>query len=241
MAELAIKVGAVSADLTHYQDGDILCAFNARFIRCVHAQHICHVKNAGGGIGVHRMDAHVARDWFENTHQYRFERISRTEIRRVTLVTLEEIVIDDTPKHIDGKRQHMDVELYIQRRLVHERHRIFGSSGAEVWYGGRIDVSDTNLTLVWNAIETKTAFREVDFPLWPAGGKDLISHLFVTVDDFDEREASSLVAPELDETDPDNPIILRKRERHIDWRDKIPAREHADIEDKTVSMDLRET
>ncbi len=241
MAELALKIGSVSADPKHYQDGDILAAFNSRRIRCVHAQHICHVKQAGGGVGIHRDDAHVARDWFEHTHQYRFERVSRTEIRRITLADLTEDLIDGTPRRIDGRAQHMNVETYIQRRLAHDRHRIFGSAGAEVWYGGNTDVSDSTLTLVWNAIETKTAFREVDFPLWPAGRQDLIVHLFLTVDDFDEREASSLVAPELDETDPDNPITLRKRERHMDWRDEIPTREHTDIEDKATSVDLRES
>jgi hypothetical protein len=199
------------------------------------------VKNAGGGIGALRDNAHVARDWFEHTHQYRFERVSRTGIKRITLADLSEVLIDGSPKLIDGKMQHMAVPLYVARRLVHERHKMFGTMGAEVWYGGRTDVSDAKLSLVWNAIETKTAFREVNFPLWPAGTKDLISHLFVTVDDFDEAEANDLVSPELDLTDPDNPITVKKRQRHIDWKSAIDSKEHTAIEDKGLSVDLRET
>ncbi len=237
MAELTLKIGAGA----NYVDGDILAAFNSRRIRCVHAQHICHVKNAGGGIGALRDNAHVARDWFEHTHQYRFERVSRTEIKRILLFDMNEVLFDNTPKLVDGKMQHMDVELYVNRRMLHNLHKIFGTPGAEVWYGGKTDVSDTKLSLVWNAIETKTAFREVNFPLWPAGSKDLISHLFVTVDDFDEAEASDLVSPELDLTDPDNPITVKKRRRHIEWKTVIDSKEHTDIEDKTVSVDLRET
>ncbi len=237
MAELALKIGPGA----NYLDGDILAAFNSRFIRCVHAQHICHVKLAGGGIGGLRDNAHVARDWFEHTHQYRFERVSQTEIKRILLSDMSEVLIDGTPKLIDGKMQHMDVERYVNRRMLHNRHKMFGTTGVEVWYGGRTDVSDAKLDLVWNAIETKTAFQEADFPLWPAGNKDLISHLFVTVDDFDEAEASDLVSPELDLTDPDNPITVKKRRRHMDWRDVIETKEHTDIEDKTVSVDLRET
>ena len=222
-------------------DGDILAVFNSRRIRCVHAEHICHVKQAGGGIGGLRDNAHVARDWFEHTHQYRFERVSRTEIKRILLSDMTEVLIDGTPKLIDGKMQHMDVERYVNRRMLHNGHRMFGTIGAEVWYGGRTDVSDTKLSLVWNAIETKTAFQEVNFPLWPTGSKDLISHFFVTVDNFDEAEASDLVSSELDLTDPDNPITVKKRRRHIEWKTVIDSTEHTAIEDKTVSVDLRET
>ena len=237
IAELAIKVGAGSS----YQDGDIIAAFNSRRIRCIHAQHICHVKNAGGGIGILRDNTHVARDFFEHTHQYRFERVSKTEIKRITLADLSEVVIDGTPKRVDGKRQHMDVEAFVRRRLAHDRHRMFGADGAEIWYGGRTDMSNAAMTLVWNAIESKTANREVDFPLAPAGRQDLISHLFVTVDDFDETVATDLVSSELDLTDPDNPITIKKRRRHIVWRDSIPSNDHADVENKERKYDKRAT
>jgi hypothetical protein len=237
MPELALKI----APGANYADGDILCAFNSRRIRCVHAQHICHVKQAGGGIGGLRDNVHVARDWFEHTHQYRFERVSKTEIKRVTLADLKEVLINGTPKLIDGKMQHMDVERYVNRRMLHNGHKMFGTTGAEVWYGGLKDESDAKLTLVWNAIETKTAFREVDFPLWPVGTKDLISDLFVTVDDFNEAEAEDLISPELDLTDPDDPIVVKERRHHIDWKTVIDLAEHTKIEDKTVSVDLRST
>ncbi len=237
MAELAIKVGTVG----HFVDGDILCAFNSRRIRCTHAQHVCHVKNAGGGRGVLRDNIHVARDFFEHTHKYRFERVSRTEINRTTLSTLDEVTLSDRPKLVDGKMQHMDVPLFIARCLEHERHRMFGAPGAEVWYGGTKDFSDAAMTLVWNAIETKTPLREVNFQRWPAGTQDLISHLFITADDFDEAEADDLVSSEIDETDPDDPILIKKRRRHIDWRDVVDLGDQANVEDKTVSVDLRET
>lgn len=240
MPELCLKVGSVSVDPRSYQDGDILCAFNRRHIRCVHAQHICHVKNAGGGRGAHRNPAHVAKDFFEHTHQYRFDRVSRTEIRRVTLADLTEVLIDGTPRRIDGKMQHMDVERYIQHRLEHDRHKIFGAPGFEVWYGGRTDVSHAKLDLVWAAIEAKTPELEANYPRWPAGEQDLRSHLFVAVDDFDDDEANVLVAPELDETDPENSITLRKRLRYVDWRDSVPTRDHAAIENRTTRVDARE-
>lgn len=237
MPELAIKVG----DGANYRDGDILAAFNRRRTRCAHAQHICHVMKAGGGVGALRDNAHVARDWFEHTAQYRFERVSHTEIKRITLATLDEVLVNGAPKRIDGRAQHMDVALFVARRMAHGRHRMFGSRGREIWYGGRTDMSNSALNLVWNAIETKTAEREINFRRWPAGRQDLISHLFVTIEDFDETVASDLVSPELDETDPDNPITIKKRRHHITWRDVIATKEHTDIEDKAVSVDLRDT
>ncbi len=296
MAELALKIGTLGTNLSRdYQDGDILCAFNSRRIRCIHAQHICHRKLAGGGVGVHRNDAHVARDWFELTHEFRFERVSGTEILRTTLADLTEELINGTPRLIDGQMQHMDVEAYVRRRLAHDRHKIFGTAGSEVWYGGDTDVSNAAMDLVWAAIETKTPLREVDhtrFPVWPEqpagpmtltmppdhrkalikrgdtepfqikyfgsdrtyrvgdegsvvtaiqGGQSLRSYLWVTVDEFDDAEAKSLVAPELDDDDEDalDPIMLKRRSRFINWQAEIHNREHRKIKDKTVSVDLR--
>ena len=239
MAELALKVGSVSANPKHYQDGDILCAFNSRYIRCVHAQHICHVKSAGGGRGVHRNDAHIARDWFEHTHQYRFERVSRTEIRRITLADLSEELINNIPRLIDGKMQYMHVEQYLARSFAHEGHKIFGSAGAEIWLGGRRDKSDAAMDLAWNALETKTDFREVVFTRWPAGTQDLKSHLMVLVDNFTDADAAILVAPEFDKTDPKK--RARKRKRFVDWRDELPVQDHSNIDDRDTTVDLRDT
>ncbi len=235
MAELALKVGKGA----NYKDGDILCAFNSRRIRCTHAQHICHVKQAGGGVGVLRDNAHVARDWFEHTAQYRFERVSRMEIKRITIATLDEVIFSNKPIEVDGKMQHMDVPLYIAYRLTHNRHKIFGTPGAEVWYGGRTDVSNTKMSLVWNAIEMKTAFREVNFMLWPASHKDLISHLFVTTNDFDEDTANDLVKAQWDIMDPDAPFRIHKRRRYIDWHDVAETKDYMNIEDRSLLVDLR--
>ncbi len=239
MAGLALKVGAVSSNPQHYQDGDILAAFNRRRIRCVHAQHICHVKNAGGGVGVHRILGHVSQDFFEKTLQYRFERVNRNQVRRVTLSTLDEVIIDSMPSLIDGKMQHMEVDEYIVRRLTHARHRIFGTTGGEVWYGGRTDVSHTSLDLVWEAIEAKTPHLETSFTEWPAGSQDLKSHLFVKIDEFTEDESSELVGGEFDNTDPTKSVLLRKRKRFIDWRDAFPVNFRADIDNKNIPFDGR--
>ena len=82
MAELALKIG----DSSGYEDGDIVEAFNRRRIRCVHAEHICHVKDAGTTNGGLRSDG-LAREFREACCQYRFERVSKREVQRVEIRT----------------------------------------------------------------------------------------------------------------------------------------------------------
>jgi hypothetical protein len=228
VATIALKVGPGAG----YEDGDILCAFNRRAIRCVHAQHICHVKAAArNGDGLLLL-THHARDWFEHTHQYRFERISATEIRRTDLTTLAEDVLSGTPNEAG---EHIDVPLFIERRKQQAGHYLFGTDGAEVWYGGSKDFSHAKLDLVWIAIETKTPQREADFPDWPAGIQDLKSHLFLRMNDMDDDAAQTLVAPAMD-----GPTVVSKRARKVSWRDHRELTAHiANIDDPTVSVDLR--
>lgn len=234
MAEIALKVHSGA----NYTDGDILAAFNNRQIRCVHAQHICHVKHAGGGAGVHRDSSHVARDFFEQTHEFRFERISKTEVKRIRLSDLTEHIFDGTSRVIDGKRQQIDVGPFVKRRLKHNVHAIFGTDGSEVWYGGRQDFSNAALDLVWNAIETKTPNRAADFTTWPCGSKDRRSHFFIAVIDFHDGRAADLVAPELDLSDPENPVTLRKRKHFIYFRSDLglSAKTLSRIDDKRVEV-----
>lgn len=165
MAEILIKAGDQTGDASKaYRDGDVICAFNARHIRCVHAQHICHVHAAArNGDGL-ILPTEVVRDWFEATHGFRFDRVTRTRVRRTNLVTLETEDFNATP-NADGKA--MDVPLFIARRKKKADHYLFGTDGAETWYGGRKDFSNAKMDIVWNAIETKTPKREVDHTQWP--------------------------------------------------------------------------
>ena len=243
MAELALKVG----DTPTYKDGDILCAFNSRRIRCCHAQHICHRMNAGGGVAAHRDNNHVARDWYELTSQYRFEQVSSSEVDRITIATSDVVRIDSTPRMIDGKMQHMNVEEYVARRLLHPRHKMFGTWGAAVWYGGRTDVSNATLDKVWTAIETKTAERESNYPRWPAGTQDLKEHLFVAVDDFTDAEAETLVEPDIEVTGvsldgDDTTVTHAKRKRKVAWK-ALPqfSLSAANVENPALTVDVRDS
>ena len=245
MAELALKIAAGSG----YEDGDVLCAFNRRRIRCTHAQHLCFIKS---GDRLSDMDAdgimpvdHVSQDWHEATHEYRFERLSQTEAQIVRLADNAVIRFESGKPFIgfDGTTQQMDIEAFVARKRKAQQFPVFGKLGQELWYGGRIDVSDKALDTVWTAIERKTGRREAEstFQFWPAGVQELKSHLFIPVDEFDDVEAEALVAPWIDEKDPENPVMIKKRIVRGNWRSVLSAlgTSEADVLDRTKTVDRR--
>lgn len=228
MSELVLKINSGS----NYVDGDILCAFNSRSIACAHAQHICHYKSA-----IRNRDGLIPKsivtcDWFELTHQYRFERISVREVRRTNLATLAEEIFSDK---LNERGEAIDVPLFIARRLRRANHYLFGAVGSEVWYGGHKDFSVAKLDAVWSAIETKTRHvrTNLQFARWPAENQDLRSHLFLSIDEFDDLVANDLVAEGIES----------KRKHNVVWRDtlRLSNAEVTAVVDRTILVDLRET
>lgn len=234
MAELLLKTDAGSG----YEPGDILCAFNARRIRCCHAENICHFRKANRNASGLIVASEVARDWYEATHEFRFERVSATEIERVTIATGARERLSDKP---NAKGEAIDVRLFIARRKQNPLCPLFGEDGAEFWYGGRIDTSNAKLTTVWNAIQTKTPHRETSFQRWPMGTQELRSHLAIRVNEFDDVEAETLVAAEVDDTKPDLPVVQKRRNR-VDWETRLSltAADRQKVRDKSEAFDLRE-
>ena len=229
MAELMLKIGNGS----HYEDGDILCAFNDRRIQLVHAEHICHVKRAGTQNGSRlRPNDSLARMFLERTRQYRFERFSRAEVKRVTIATGEEATFGPTA---NASGQYIHVQEHVDRMLRHPGHAVFGEPGRETWYGGRtvatVDVADA----IWSEIEKRTGYGRADCKHWPAGPQELKSHLFLCVDDFPDEAGRELVSPLLDQAG------REKRRKHcVNWRglEELSGLA-ASIEDKSQSVNLR--
>lgn len=252
MAEIAIKIGTVGT----YTDGDVLAAFNHRRIRCCHAQHICFPKVGDGkdrtwerlnGAGLLDLDD-PARDFEAATREYMLERLSHDKAR---IVYPDGHTIEFNSGQnfeMGGKLVHMDIAAYFMRKTKTLRspggngQPAFGELGKEIIYNGRSDFSHAALDKVWVAIETKTPHREADYPLWAATDVELMHTLFIPVDDFDDATAADLVASEMDETDPENPVMVHKRKHRVDWK-PLFARSgftEADVSDKRKTVDLRE-
>lgn len=235
MAELMLKIGEGSG----YADGDVLHAFNARRIKCVHAQHVCHIRQAPRGDGSLIQVNSLAHAWFEATHQYRFQRVGPVEIKRTTIATGEEELLGLTP---NDKGEAIDVRLFLFRRKKHPHHGIFGIPGFEFWYGGAVDVSETKMSVVWNAIETQTPLREANHRRWPATGHEMRSHLFVRVNAMDDTQANELESSDIDRTDSQKPIVLAKRKHVVEWATALGLSESdkVKIRDRSQVFDLRE-
>ena len=215
MAELLLYVTDERRPETAFQDGDILCAFNERRILCTHAQHICHprraARNASGLIFANAL----SHRWYELTHQYRFERVSATEVRRTVIATGDSEVFGPRPNE---KGEAIDVRLYVRRRRLKADCVMFGEDGAEIWYGGRKDHSAATVSAAWDEIESRTALERADHAdaRWLSGG------LRLRVDEFDDAESAALTESEYDNTDPEKPILTKKRTHLVDWRTFFP-------------------
>ena len=104
--ELLLKVGSNGPD-PEYQDGDVVCAFNERRILCCHAEMICHVQKVElNSEGLNPEDC-LTRWMLEQFSQFKFERVSDTEVKRTNTLTGSSDIIDSTPNN-DGEYMLVD-------------------------------------------------------------------------------------------------------------------------------------
>ena len=225
-----VKVGTNGPD-PGWQDGDIICALNWHRTRCVHVEHICHPQHMTGGKGVRRPLNMIGRLAFlENVKEFRFDVLNSTQVKRTTLDGgLEEVLPMGTTE-------------YITRRLQHERHMIFGVEGSEVFYGGKTLSTDANLDTAWDVVEANTGNREEQFDFWPCGALDLQHHLVLNATDFRDTDRGDFEEQDTDDTDPDNPIMVKRRLRKFEWQqvNGMSAAQIAQVQDRSVPVDIRD-
>jgi len=231
MAEIILKVGTVSPDPRHYQDGDVVQAFSRRRIRTAHAEMICHpVKTGFTAEGLRPGDT-LGEVWQARVCQYRFQRVSWLEALRTDRVTGEVDAVGLRPDR-DGRTIH--IPQYMQHLRGHPRHRIFGTIGRERWYGGVEDRSHAAMDAVWRAIEARTTLRERDHLQWPFSLRELSAFLVLPVEDFDDAlglDASLRLGEEL----------IRKRRHNVFYAHLVDGTTLRRIWDDRVPVDLRGT
>lgn len=185
MAELLIKID----DGANYADGDCICAFSDHRIGCTQAEMICRPRPSDRNASGLLLLSSLSSLWMRSVMQYRFERISPTQIRQIDQHT-------DTAT-IFG-RESIDVRLFVRRRKRTQKHMLFGEDGAEVWFGGRMNLSRPTINRVWQGIELRTQHRKTSdrFRFWPMGRMDIRSHLAVRVDDLTDKEVEDFTEPQ---------------------------------------------
>jgi hypothetical protein len=160
--EMIVKVGSPDGPQTSYKDGDIVQTFSTNRTLLSNAEGICNVNNfpLNEVTGLRENDSLLMK-FLELRNTYKFERVSSNDIRRTNMITEEEDILNTTP---NDKGEYLHVYQFISRRLKSARHKIFGSSGSEIWYG-KIR-SSTDLDALWNDIETHTSHLKQDNMSW---------------------------------------------------------------------------
>ncbi len=223
---------------SNYEKYDILNAFTAKWIARTNAEVLCRQ-----GIGLNnqnRRDRDTLLEVFLSTiYEYRFERVNPKEVKRIKLSDMSEDIFDSIK---DKDNQRMDVISYIRRRTrKNPNHLMFGRAGREVWYGGNENYTDADLDAIWTEIEGRTPNRRNNFKNHPMGSGDSMSFLSITVDDMDDGTARSLVSSEWDESDPKNPIMVKKRLYKVEFDIDLPmsAITKGKVFDNNIPVDIR--
>lgn len=234
MADLVLHVGSNG----RYDDGDILCAFSERHISHVHASHACHVRQASRTKGFLDRSTRT-EDLIAAESRWRFERTGPGGVyaKRISLVTLDEDIVGPEP---NSAGEVLHVSEYLKRRLAVANHRIFGSEGREVWYGGTRTPDLSVLATIWARIEAETALREVDHRRWPLTQQETKSFLPVAINPINDGEAGELVSPLLGDPKQEGepPAVVKQRAHGVHYRALFPEI-LADIDDRTKVVDLR--
>lgn len=231
--EMLVKIGD-GPSISSFKDGDVVKAICNDQIHLCHAQMICNVKNFSlDPVTGLRSNGSLLMKFLEKTNLYKFERVNSNEVIRTNLITNEQDMFSSKP-NADGHK--INPYQYISRRLKSPKHKIFGSSGHEIWYGKSIPRSDMNIDSIWNDIETHTdklkanhnnfPFSEIEkrnFACINTSGRDYTTGSFtrveLSVDTVSTREESVIEDPPVEISEDYSPVVLARRKWFVPYWD----------------------
>lgn len=194
------------------ESGDIISALSNRRILWVHGQHICRpwiINPFENMTGIHRRVDSLLYKWYECTHEYKFIRLNKEWVRRIGPFTNQSEIFGPIP---NSNKEYIYVEQYIQNRLSHHRHRIFGEPGKEIWFGGAVNNGWDGTIRVWDMIESNTNLRRENYQYWPFGTEDKKFHLCIHVKELDDELSSIIV---------DSNTELPNNKFKINWEESL--------------------
>ena len=216
MAELLIKINSNGPN-PKFQDGDIVTSFNDRRILQVHTEHAArtnaHFKN-----NVLRDENSLFYVFCKETYEYIFERVSKYEVKRTSLIDGSAELFSNIPKHINGTLQYIDVPLFLARRLKYRRHAIFGNTGAEFWFSGKRDFSMQKLESFWPNVEDRAKIKRDQCTRWPLTHIEKKHFLGLGVDDFSDAKSSHLLKSITVEILEDVFLTTQARQCFCEWK-----------------------
>mgnify|MGYP003150643132 FL=1 len=229
--ELIVKINSNPGDIS-YKDGDVVQAFSNKHIQFSHAEMICNINNfpldAVTGL---RVNDTLLMKFLEKTKEYKFQRSNSNDVVRTNLITGEQVTLNSEPNE---NGEYIDAFSFISRRLKKENHKIFGSSGNEIWYGkSRLDI---DINSIWNDIETHSDNLKINHSRWPftdlekkrficintSGRKytgDSFTRVELSGDTVHERAMPVLETPPEEIPEEYSPAVLAKRKWFVPYWD----------------------
>lgn len=92
------------------------------------------------------------------TRQYLVRRISNNSVERTRFFTKDSTSVtrvtsrDTLDNNANKKGERIDVPFFIERRLKHPAHLIYGDTGSEQWFGGKTDHTFEVLSAFWDSV-----------------------------------------------------------------------------------------
>jgi len=220
-------------DARGWEEGDAINVFNSPSIHRVHAQHQVHPKfviRAENG----RINAGTLLEtYLDKTMECKFERISSTEVRRTNRFENTIDTISATP-NADG--EYMHVQTYIDRRisLKPNKNKIFGSVGAEYWFGGKSSITVTTMDQVWDGIEAEISVVRID--TFPFTANEIRKYAVLRVNDLSPRQMREVLAASTTARGD----FIKAREKKIDFtKTNLSASERIDLLNPLSTKDFR--
>lgn len=262
MAEIILKIG--SSQL--WDDGDVVEAVNDKITSATHAEILADPRKEGFNSSGLRPEG-LGKAYLECVYQYRFERVSKTEVTRTELNSLG-LPIENSVE-VFGPES-INVEEFVLRRYRNSNHKLFGTRGSEVWYGGATSNSQEVLDNVWDNVEyyTEKSRSANEFKYFPLGSVDKKHFLAVPMLDFEDEAINEKKEPlwttdenglylwkrtnedlsfsELySEEQPGNDwerVSEKSRVRNVDWINQLEGLVNpAEVLDMEMSVDIRLT
>lgn len=213
MAEIIIQVRN-SPNPLGFQDGDIVHAHNDTFLLWDHTQKLAsHRKEQGGFF---KSKNSMAYQMLNVVSEFRFERVSRIEVKKVNLADSSEYLISG---NLNEYGEAIDLPQFIARRKSGGVAPMFGREHNAVWFGGTTNVTLPKLHTLWNNVITpRTGKTYQQHKRRSHNNGTLKGYLVLEMEDFTNVRRGRLEEADIDSTDPENPITLARRRRQIDWR-----------------------
>jgi len=257
VSELMVKVG----NSTGYHDGACIHAFTDCRVLCCQAQNKLfekdsYTKNCKRADGEGLLPVgDAAQDYYEQTHQFRFQRTGSNTATVTRLSDGDTIAFESNKPFVqhDGKTVQMDILKWMQKKKDRRHSKehggmpMFGTVGREIWYGGRTTIDDAKVANIWTAIENKLGLDRNAHKKWPVGNLDIKHFLNVPLAALTDKQAQFIEQPGMlprlnPETGLLEPQMVEKRTSRVEY-DSLPGLDPAIrrmIPDRLLPVDIRD-